>query len=227
MSSTSERDKAAEIQRRYSEQLQQIREARDLSDEGRRRQLAAAYASTRKQLDSLRKQEQERVAKRAGELEWQVFGPVRTASGTASDAISVRDAQDRAARISKPAEARELLRRAEQNNDEVLARAIAQTALDRGRQAAIKQEVDAWDETLGAFYDARPHLSGVLQEQSELERLARPELIGPYSITRPTEVPSSALNSLDVPDTSEPVARLFSAESPSAHAQRVESLSAS
>ena len=76
--------------------------------------------------DTLRRQEQERVAERVAELERQVFGPVRTGSGdAASHAISVRDAQDRAARITKPAEARELLRRAEQSNDGVLARAIA------------------------------------------------------------------------------------------------------
>ncbi len=130
---------------------------------------------------------------RAAELERRVFGPPGV-----PDILSVRDAADRAAQIKKPDEARELLHRAEQNRDEVLARAVAQHALDRGRQAILKTDVDAWDSVLGSFYDSRPHLSQVLQEQAELERLQQPEVLSPFSIMRPFEVTEHAMNTLPV-----------------------------
>ncbi len=189
---TSERDKAASVRARYQGLVERIRASQDLSTEGRARQLAAAYLTTKNELATLHKQEQARVQNRAAELERRVFGP----PAGVPDILSVRDAADRAAQIKKPEDARELLRRAEQNRDEVLARAVAQTALERGRQAILDKEVDAWDDTLRDFYGARPHLEQVLQEQGELERLQQPEPFSPFSIMRPSEVTEHALNTM-------------------------------
>ncbi len=189
---SSERDKAAQVRTRYQGLVERVRSSPDLSTEGRARQLAAAYLQTKAELTALRQQEQERVQRRAAELERRVFGP----PVGVPDVLSIRDAADRAAQIKTPGDARELLRRAEQNRDEVLARAVAQTALERGRQAALPKEIDAWDDTLRDFYGARPHLEQTLQEQAQLERLQQPEVLSPYSLMRPGEVTEPALNAM-------------------------------
>ncbi len=81
--------------------------------------------------------------------------PDSTLSGV-TEAISTRDAQDRAALIKGPQDAAALLERAEQNGDQVLARAIARHAVEQSR---VGLQGEQWGAVLASFVDARPSVS--------------------------------------------------------------------
>lgn len=92
------------------------------------------------------------------DAEW-VFG-VRGVSGDpASLVISRRDAGDRVAGITEGKELRELLARATRSGDEVLARAVAERALEMGNA-----------ETLNKFIEDRPQLEASVERLWKAER---------------------------------------------------------
>ncbi|WP_186626598.1 hypothetical protein [Rhodococcus sp. BP22] len=135
-------DTAEEAIEGYKGKLDAIRANTNLSATGRRQQIAAAYDTARETVDYARgKHEWTKQAHRQ-RLERKVFGP-STKTLTGADAISWRDAQDRAAKLlptsySEPhnnaaleAEALTTLNRALQSGDDHLARAIVTVAFDQ------------------------------------------------------------------------------------------------
>ncbi len=139
------------------------------------------------------------LAARQRELEHRLFGLGGYGPDSATHAISARDAHDRAGRLTRPQEAASLLHRAEHNGDQVLARAIAQHAVDQSRGAMTREIERAWDEVLGAFVEARPHLQNVVEELAQIERLSQPAVLGPFSLARPAGALPSDFNAVVVP----------------------------
>src|SRR3954453_24134748 len=137
---TPERDKAWRIHERYAEATKRIKDDKDLADEGRHRRLADEWAQARKALEGLRDAEGTQLVKRQQELERRLFGSGLGGLDAATSAISARDAQDRAERLTTPQEAASLLHRAEQNGDQALARAVAQHAARRSDDAMTPQQ---------------------------------------------------------------------------------------
>lgn len=156
-------EEARELVGAYSERAQRafaaIRaESGDLTDEAKRRLLAAAATRARRDLNA----EIEKLAARVGRTDrgdaQAVFGVDGLPGDAASLVISRRDAADRVASL-EPGELRDLLRRATRSGDEVLARAIAERALE---------ELD--DKTLHQFCAHRPHLDSAVERLWNTQR---------------------------------------------------------
>ena len=156
-------EEARELVGAYSERAQRasaaIRaESGDLTDDAKRRHLAAAATRARRDLNA----EIEKLAARVGRTDrgdaQAVFGVDGLPGDAASLAISRRDAADRVATLD-PGERRDLLHRATRSGDEVLARAIAERALE---------ELD--DKTLHQFCAHRPHLDSAVERLWNTQR---------------------------------------------------------
>jgi len=189
---TPERVKADAAQQRYLSVAKRIRENSDLTEHARSRLLAQEWTTTHAQLDDLRVKERARLAKREQELERKLFGTGRPDG--ASEAISNRDAQDRAANVTRPDAASALLRRAEQNGDQVLARAVAHHAVQQSRQALTPQAIRDWDAVVGAFVDARPQTAETVEELAMIERLGMRQVFSPFSLPPPHGVTTAEIN---------------------------------
>ena len=191
---TPERKRALEIQQRYTTAIQRLRDDRDLTDEARRR-LVEEWTRASKELGEPRADERDRLTRREGELERRLFG-LGGAGGLdgAAQAISARDAQDRAGRLTDPQEAAALLARAEQNGDPTLARAIAHHALQQSRSAMTPSAGDAWEGVLAAFVDARPHMTPVVEELAMIERLGERQVFSEFSLAQPPGVRPQDIN---------------------------------
>ncbi|OZF57015.1 hypothetical protein [Rhodococcus sp. 14-2470-1a] len=125
----------------YLEQLDAIRADTTLSKNGRREQIATIYDTARTAVDHAAEKHQWTKNTHRQKLERTVFGPP-TKTLTGSDAISWRDAQDRAQRLLPSsyadapdnsvleAEALAVLNRALQSGDDHLARAVVTVAFD-------------------------------------------------------------------------------------------------
>jgi hypothetical protein len=187
---TPERDEAAAWQQRYSAAAKRLQADTDLTPEARDRRLAQEWKTTRGALDRLQAKETARLTSRVRDLEVRLFGPTHS---EVTDAISMRDAQDRASQLLTPAEAAELLSRAEQNGDQVLARAVAQRVAAQSRQA-LGARAGEWDDVLGTFVDARPAVMPLVEELAQIERLTTRTVLGPFSLSAPHGIPQQLLN---------------------------------
>lgn len=188
---TPERDRGRKIQERHNATVAEVQADTDLTTEAKSRRLAQAYVKAAAELGDLRAEERDRLARREAELERHLFG----ALNRPEDAISSRDAQDRAERLTTPAEAGEALRRAEQADDQVLAGAITHHAVRRSRQAVSRQATQEWDAVLAAYVDARPAKEPVVRELAEIERGTNGrDIFGPFHIAQPAGVLSADIN---------------------------------
>ena len=126
----------------YRAELDAIRADTTLSNNGRRAKIDAAYRTARETVDHAKEKHEWTRQTQRQKLERKVFGPP-TKTLTGADAISWRDAQDRAAKLlpsnytdptvdnaSLEAEALTLLNRALQSGDDHLARAVVNVAFD-------------------------------------------------------------------------------------------------
>ena len=125
---TSERDKAERIKNRLAKEIEHIEGQRNLTPAGRQSRLARAVIKAQDELTELRTVEFQRVTGRRDHLIRELFGNMNT---TDSRIISVRDAQDRASRVTDAEEASRLMNLAEQNGDTVLLRALARECASR------------------------------------------------------------------------------------------------
>lgn len=147
--------KAASIHAAMQSAVEAIRSNTDLSEEGRTRQMARVYTQARDAMQALRQEfETEREAT-AKKLNREIFGNTESA-----DVMSVRDARDRARRLEDPAEAAQLLNWAEDDGDEVLARAIAEQA-HRNSVGVLGGE---WTPVLQSYLDERPEVASRLEQ---------------------------------------------------------------
>ncbi|QER88605.1 hypothetical protein [Streptomyces tendae] len=155
--------KADEIRGYYKQGLQQIRGQRNMHPERRRVEVAQLYATTQAALKKVQREQIEADRETFAKLERQLWGfdDVRaSAIGSADRAAvdgTVRDAQDRAAKLKKPGEAARALDAAEQAGDKVLARAIAKRAHDMD-----------WDDVVTGYLSTRPTDAERYQQAGEI-----------------------------------------------------------
>lgn len=207
---------AEQVQRRYHGRVTELRQRRDLSDDGRRRQMAKAKQAADKEMSQIRQQEVTDRDAREQELTRRLFG------GTARDAASAtsrRDAEDRAQRLSRPQDALDLLGRARMSGDVQLAKAVAQHAL--GRVKALPAAT-AWAGVLDEWsVDEAPSVDEALTELGELHRArsgpARFAGAVSYTLPPPAELGGHSIEQLaraadhgpDETEAPDPAARLF------------------
>lgn len=124
------------------------------TDEAKRWQLAVAYVQQRRRVDQELADKASRVIRTDRDDAERVFGVKGLAGDAASLVISRRDAADRVAAVKERSELRELLRRATRSGDEVLARAVAERAVEMQDATTMNQfladrpELDAAGERL-------------------------------------------------------------------------------
>ena len=187
-----EREKAERIRAQYRADTAEVAADPDLTPDAKRRRSADIWAKTQRQLDELREAEAGRLSALERDLERKLFSTPTGRPG--ADPISTRDAHDRAAQLSTPLEASDLLARAELNADEALARAIARRAVEQSRTAPTKETSAAWDDVAASFLDARPSLMPVVEDLAQIERLHTRQLFSPFAIPKPYDVGNHDLN---------------------------------
>ena len=144
--------KAGSIQEALNRDVQAHRSNGDLTPEARLRYLAIAYTRAEAQMTQLRESWGGASVETVESLSRKVFG---AAASSGMDAISARDAGDRAAQIEDADEAMRLLRWADDNGDEVLARAVAQHAFNN-RQHFFGGD---WASVVDAYAETRPEVA--------------------------------------------------------------------
>lgn len=201
----SQREAATRITQEYAAKVAKIREDRDLSSEGRQRRLADLYAEAKVRLQKLAREEQAQLSARKITLEQRLYGAsaVTGRLNPGAHAISARDASDRVAQLKNPTEALALLRRAEADGDELLARAVARRSA-QSWDGVPPQQARAWEDVLRAYLDARPDLEPVVEELAEIENLTERRVLSPFSVPQPHGVDTRFINEAAAPKT-EPV----------------------
>lgn len=161
-------DEARKIQNRLANRVADLRRRRDISNEGRRRQIAKAKDEADNAMRKHRTENEAARQRREETLLRRLFG-----NATASDAtavVSFRDAQDRAERLTKPDEAAELLARARRSGDNLLAKAVGMRALDQAR-SALPGASDQWATVLDRWaQDEPPAVDEALTELGAMHR---------------------------------------------------------
>ena len=104
--------------------------------------MAKAVLAARAQVEKLRSEFVAERETRRKNLERIAFGI--TGEPSAFELMAMRDAQDRAAKISTAEEAQAMLHRANQANDESLAKAVAQAAFNKGWTEVANNFADMW-----------------------------------------------------------------------------------
>lgn len=137
-------DKAA---KRAAVDYAEIRKDRTRSADGLRWLLAQAYVQHRRSVDKRLADMAATVVRRDREDAEAVFGVKGLPGDAASLIISRRDAADRVAAVERREDLRDLLARATRSGDEVLARAVAERAVEMHDST-----------TMNLFLADRPHL---------------------------------------------------------------------
>lgn len=137
---------------RAAQKFHRIRNDAKMSEEARRWELAVEATRARNDLDADMIELAGRQVRTDRSDASRVFGVEGLPGDAASLVISRRDAADRVAAITDRKELRELLARATRSGDEVLARAVAERAVENDDAA-----------TLNAFIADRPHLEAAAE----------------------------------------------------------------
>jgi hypothetical protein len=175
----------------------EIRSRRDLSDEGRARQLAKAYAKARDEMTKLKRQDAANRDKRRSDLQQRLFGNPRSWDSAAT--ISYRDAQDRAGKLKDPHEAASLLERAVMTGDDALGRAIAMRAIGRMTRKNLgdgwAQVADRWVKEQDPTTAEHVHeLANIEHDSTDVK--ARFALGMSYTLPAPNEISGKNIDGL-------------------------------
>lgn len=178
-------DKAAAIQAELQRSADAFRSNGDLNQEARFRGIATAYAVADKQMTVLRESWEGDAEQTTTDLRRAAFGSV---ASSGADAISARDADDRAAQLEDPIEAARLLDRADRNGDDSLARSIAMRAFEELYSAFGDRR---WVDVLEAYVETRPRLAPKIDQLLEMQRSADGDRFMNamwFVVPKPTEV---------------------------------------
>lgn len=121
MTSTPNRQKIIDLRRAYNAALTDVRGDATLSELGKTQMIARAWTNTRAEIARLEQLDFDTTVKRYNDLERQVFG---TSATSGADAVSFRDASDRADKLDNADTAMRALGNAELSGDNVLAKAV-------------------------------------------------------------------------------------------------------
>jgi hypothetical protein len=124
------REKVAGIQRNLDAAVAAIRDNKNLSETGRRTEIAKATLAARKQAEALKTETRAARESRRAELERRVFGIAGTPSP--AELMVMRDSRDRAAGLNSAEEAGLTLKLAAQAGDSFMSKAVAQVAAAKG-----------------------------------------------------------------------------------------------
>ncbi|WUD74609.1 hypothetical protein OG937_24405 [Streptomyces sp. NBC_00510] len=152
--------KAADIHALYKQGLQEIRGNRNMHPDRKRVEAAQLYTTTRAALAKLKSDQADTDNTTFTKLERKLWGyddERALARDRSTFDATVRDAQDRASKLTKPDKAARALADAEQAGDHVLARAIAKRAHDMD-----------WGDVLHDYLATRPSSTETYQQAADI-----------------------------------------------------------
>jgi hypothetical protein len=155
-------DQAEGIRQTLANAIDRARNDQTLSPVGRTQRIAAAWQQASTAMGGVRINFEGGSALNAQDIQRQVFG---ADSVSGADAISTRDAADRAAQLPNADEALSLLDRAELTGDDHLARAVAAHAYQASQDWLGGQD---WSRVVDAYIQTRPDVAEKLQQLSDL-----------------------------------------------------------
>lgn len=154
------RQQAEQVGNRYSAELSEIDRDPDLTPEGRDRRKQEAYDRAKRDMGQLMSAERDERDGRRKSAERQLFG--LGVSPSPADAISLRDAQDRAGRMGLD-EINSGMQQALRSGDQTLAAAILSRALEVRSDRAVNAYLDEYPNHRHLIDDLQPSDSlGVL-----------------------------------------------------------------
>ncbi|WP_416430056.1 hypothetical protein [Paenarthrobacter nicotinovorans] len=153
LTKTTEALAAERLRSGQREQLEAIRQDRNLSPAGKRAQIAALYLRNKQEVGKLEKQAATTRTDRINHIRKTVFG--LSGNPGPQDVISYRDAQDRAANLGSDDEAKaaQLFDRAQLSGDTILAAAVVNRALEAG-----------WVNVANSYIEAHPYYGEMVEE---------------------------------------------------------------
>ena len=134
MTSTPHRQQIIDLRAAYNRALDDVRGDASLSELGKTQMIARAWTNTRAEIARLEQLDFDTTVKRYNDIERQVFG---TAATSGADAVSFRDATDRADKLDSPEAAARALGNAELSGDAILAKAVVMRAWQAGWDAVV------------------------------------------------------------------------------------------
>ncbi|MFD5790724.1 hypothetical protein ACFWH1_29410 [Streptomyces sp. NPDC127037] len=154
-----------QIRESYARQIEKIRDREDLTPQAKQVAMARAHTTASERINAIRDNDRQQYQERRTALEKRLFGS-RELSGI--DAISARDARDRASKYLHPDEAAQAYQRAQRDGDKEMMRALGNWAAD---QAALPFLGDSWRPLVEQHAAATP---GYGQNLEELRSLREP-----------------------------------------------------
>ncbi|MEU7726134.1 hypothetical protein AB0B78_12935 [Streptomyces sp. NPDC040724] len=160
---------AEEIRQNLDSAIRRINGLQNPSARAKQTMIARAYLEARGALDQLREQEEQQIGRERTKLDRKLFG-TNGFSPDPNAVIARRDANDRAARYSSPAEAIEGMRRAERDGDRFMTKAIAAHAAEMATRGADWPGSTApeWSQLVRAYVADKPDDAATLQAIQDL-----------------------------------------------------------
>ncbi|QEM47176.1 hypothetical protein [Mycolicibacterium grossiae] len=124
--STSHRQQIIDLKAAYTKACDDVRGDISLSELGKQQLIARAWVNTKTEIARLQQADFDTLVTRYNKLERQVFGTAADSAG--ADAVSFRDAVDRASKLDNDEAAAKLLGTAELSGDTILAKAVVMRA---------------------------------------------------------------------------------------------------
>jgi hypothetical protein len=183
--------KAGDIQDGFNTAVIAIRSNGDLTPEARLRRLAQAWTRAEQEMGELRHTWQGTSDVSVESLTKRVFG-----NRPGTDALSMRNADDRASELASAEEALRVLQRALVNDDDVLARAVALHAFER-RNEFLGGD---WAGVVDAYAAANPDVAEKILELATLRRDTLNTSLSSafiFSIHKPQELENVRASAMD------------------------------
>lgn len=161
--------------------LANFRGRRDLNPQARQIAIARAQRTAEQKLEALLQEDTERFHRQRNFLERKLFGGD---DSTGYNAMSARDAREKAAKLDNPTEALAAFQRAQRAGDTDMVKAIAAHAADL---AGVNIVGAAWQPIVSAYSETSP---GKADTYQELANLQQPNTGGDwqYAIDTPSEL---------------------------------------
>ena len=161
--------------------IARVRSRRDLTQQARQVAIARAHQDAEAKMQALLQEDTERYHRQRNLLERKLFGGD---DSTGYNALSARDAREKAAKLTDPREAQEAFQRAQRAGDSDMVKAIAAHAAD---QAQVPVLGNVWQPIVSAYAETSPSKRDTYQE---LANMRQPNSGGDwsYALDTPSEL---------------------------------------
>ncbi|KDN78246.1 hypothetical protein DF19_39650 [Streptomyces olindensis] len=144
--------------------ITRVRGRKDLTAQAKQVSIARAHQDAEAKMQALLEENTASYQRQRDFLERKLFGGD---DSTGYNALSARDAREKAAKLSDPREAREAFQRAQRAGDTDMVKAIASRAADLSQVPVLGQ---AWQPIVSAYAEASPGKADTYKQLAELQQ---------------------------------------------------------